>query len=474
MDKRLAFLLNNSNDILCVADASGNIISVNNSWVHFTGHNPEESKGKNIFDLSHPDDRNKLTEVFGSISALRDIEGVFIRVQTLRNDFLSISWSLCFEPNKQLIYAVGIYINEDLNIRNPYNISDKVQHTLANLAEGFFVLNERWQINAFNPAFKKLVKMSDGELYGVDLRLIDKLMLTEAVISKFENAWQTDQPAELQYYDGNSKGWLRLHLYPYKGELLVFISDVSQIKIEQLILTLEKRVLELNFIQAYPLSKITDELLIGIESIFPEMYCSILEVDEAQEKIYHLSAPRLPVDYCNAINGCQIGPKAGSCGTAAYHREQVIVSDIANSPLWADYKQYIIPHGFKACWSTPVISLQNTNVLATFAIYYDTVREPGKEELRMIDRTVNILRALIESKRNDMRIAEQTIRLQDIASISSHNIRRPVATILGLTNLFDRKNLDNPLNKEIMDHLETAAIELDDVIHIIVEKTANI
>ena len=91
MDKRLAFLLNNSNDILCVADVSGNIISVNNSWVHFTGHNPEESKGKNIFDLSHPDDRNKLTGVFGSISALRDIEGVFIRVQTLRNDYLRLN-----------------------------------------------------------------------------------------------------------------------------------------------------------------------------------------------------------------------------------------------------------------------------------------------------------------------------------------------------------------------------------------------
>jgi len=254
----------------------------------------------------------------------------------------------------------------------------------------------------------------------------------------------------------------------------VFIRDISQIKIEQLILTLEKRVLELNFIQEYPLSKITDELLLGIESIFPEMYCSILEVDEAQERIYHLSAPRLPAEYCNAINGSPIGPKAGSCGTAAYHREQVIVNDIANSPLWDDYKQYIVPYGFKACWSTPVISLPNTNVLATFAIYYDTIREPGKEELRMIDRTVNILRALIESKRNDMRIAEQTKRLQDIASISSHNIRRPVATILGLTNLFDRKNPDNPLNKEVMDHLETSAMELDDVIHIIVEKTASI
>lgn len=474
MDKRLAFLLNNSNDILCVTDVKGNIISVNNSWGHFTSYNPAESKDKNLFDLCHPSDRNKLTEVFSSIIALQDIEGVFVRVQTIKNDYLTISWSLCFDSVKQFIYAVGIYVNEDLHIRNPYNISDKVQHMLVNLTEGFFMLDSHWRVNAFNPAFQKLLRTPGEELYGIDFRLIDKLMLTDEVISKFENAWQTDQPGELQYYDSNCKGWLRLNIYPYKGELLVFISNISQIKIEQLILTLEKRVLELNFIQEYPLSKITDELLMGIEGIFPEMYCSILEVDEAQEKIYHLSAPRLPAEYNKAINGERIGPKAGSCGTAAYHREQVIVSDITNSPLWVDYKQFIIPYGFKACWSTPVIGLQSTNVLATFAIYYGTIREPGKEELRMIDRTVNILRALIESKRNDMRIAEQTKRLQDIASISSHNIRRPVATILGLTNLFDRKNPDNPLNKEVMDHLETSAMELDDVIHIIVEKTASI
>ena len=307
MDKRLAFLLNNSSDILCVTDISGNIISVNNSWVHFTGNNPEESKGKNIFDLSHPSDRNKLTEVFSSISALREIEGLFIRVNTSKSGFLTISWSLCFDPDKQLVYAVGIYVNEDLHIRNPYNISDKVQHMLVNLTEGFFMLDSHWRVNAFNPAFQKLVKMSVDELYGIDFRLIDKLMITDAVIYKFENAWQSGQPGELQYYDSNCKGWLRVNIYPYKGELLVFIRDISQIKIEQLILTLEKRVLELNFVQEYPLSKITDELLIGIESIFPEMYCSVLEVDEAQEKIYHLSAPRLPPPGCT----CPCGP--GSC-----------------------------------------------------------------------------------------------------------------------------------------------------------------
>ncbi|HJP62314.1 MAG TPA: PAS domain-containing protein [Mucilaginibacter sp.] len=474
MDTRLAFLLNHSDDIFFVADTKGNIIYTNTSWTHFTEYSREECVGKNLTDFSHPADKNKFAELFQSIISLRNIEGLTARLESRSGAFLTVSWSACYDKAEQLIYASGIYRDEDLNIRNPYNISDKVQHVLASLTEGFFMLDQHWRINAFNPAFQKLVRMTGDELYGADFRLIDQLNTTDEVVPQLETAYQTNTPQQLQYYDKRCKGWLRLNIYPYKGDLIVFIRDISRIKIEQLILELEKKVLQLNFLAEYPLSKIAEKLLVGIESIFPEMYCSILEVDREQEKVYHLAAPRLPIEYCNIINGASIGPNAGSCGTAAYHREQVIVSDIANSPLWEDYKQYILPHGLKACWSTPIISPKGTQVLATFAIYYDTERAPGKDELRMIDRTINILRALIESKKNEEHAAEQTRRLQDIASISSHNIRRPVATIMGLVNLFDRKKLDNPLNRDIISHLETTALELDDVIHIIVEKTINV
>lgn len=474
MDKRLAFLLKNSNDILCVTDLDANIISSNPSWEYFSGLNAKETGDKNLLSLTHPGDRSKFSEVFKSIVSLKNIEGISARMSSTSGDFLIVSWSMCYDESKDLIYAIGIYCNEHLNIRNPYNISDKVQHVLANLTEGFFMLDAKWRINAFNNAFRKMTGLTGDELYGADFRMLDGLTVKKNVVPEFEKVYKTTSPSRLQYYDSHCKGWLRLNIYPYKGELIVFIRDISAIKIEQLVLSLEKQVLERNFLPEYPLAKIADELLQGIEEIFPEMYCSILEIDSAQERVIHLSAPRLPIAYSKAIDGKQIGPKAGSCGTAAYHREQVIVKDIDKSPLWDDYKQYILPYGFKACWSTPVMSRQSTDVLATFAIYHTTVREPGKEELRIIDRTVSILRSLIESKRNEANLADQTRRLQEIASISSHNIRRPVATILGLVSLYDRNNLENPLNRDIMEHLETTALELDDVIHIIVEKTINI
>lgn len=89
------------------------------------------------------------------------------------------------------------------------------------------------------------------------------------------------------------------------------------------------------------------------EELAPEAVCSILLVDE-YGSVRALAAPGLPKFYSAAINGLKIGPQAGSCGTAAYRREEVVVTDIASDPLWDDFRAMIAPLGLKACWSTPI------------------------------------------------------------------------------------------------------------------------
>ena len=63
------------------------------------------------------------------------------------------------------------------------------------------------------------------------------------------------------------------------------------------------------------------------------------------------AAPNLPKPYTDAIEGLSIGPKAGSCGTAMYRREPVIVTDILQDPLWEGYRVVAEPYGFRACSS---------------------------------------------------------------------------------------------------------------------------
>jgi PAS domain S-box-containing protein len=68
-------------------------------------------------------------------------------------------------------------------------------------------------------------------------------------------------------------------------------------------------------------------------------------------------------------------------------------------------------------------------------------------------------------------LIEQNERLKNIASLSSHELRRPVASMLGLLNIIDNENFSNPENQQIIEHLRTVGNEIDEVIRLIVNKT---
>jgi len=124
-----------------------------------------------------------------------------------------------------------------------------------------------------------------------------------------------------------------------------------------------------------------EQLVRLMEYQLPAMRGSVLLLDDDGATLHHGAAPSLPPEYCRAIDGARIGPATGSCGTAAYRGAQVIVTDIATDPLWADYSQLALPHGLRACWSTPIRA--GERVLGTFAMYYEEPRAPTKEELGM-------------------------------------------------------------------------------------------
>jgi GAF domain-containing protein len=121
------------------------------------------------------------------------------------------------------------------------------------------------------------------------------------------------------------------------------------------------------------LPQVLDTLLRIIQVQCPGMLASILLLDESGMHVRHGAAPDLPEEYIRAVDGLAIGPKAGSCGTAAFTRKPVIVEDIATDPLWDDYRAFALKHGFRACWSTPIFDAER-QVLGTFAMYF---REPG-------------------------------------------------------------------------------------------------
>lgn len=131
-----------------------------------------------------------------------------------------------------------------------------------------------------------------------------------------------------------------------------------------------------------PLAAVMDLLCRGVETLAPEVICSVLSVDE-DGRVHPLAAPSLPASFSGALEGFSIGPRAGSCGTAAWRRQPVEVTDIASDPLWADFRELALPHGLAACWSTPIL-LGTDQVVATFALYYREPRGAAPFHRRMV------------------------------------------------------------------------------------------
>ena len=176
-----------------------------------------------------------------------------------------------------------------------------------------------------------------------------------------------------------------------------------------------------------PTGTVLDRLARAVEAQMPATRCSILLLDGSI--LHHGAAPSLPQEFRDAIDGVRIGPSVGSCGTAAYRRETVIVSDIATDLLWADYRTVALRADLLACWSVPIIHADG-RVLGTFALYYGSPRTPAPDDLQQIGRWVNVAELAI-------------CRALDVAAL------REAAALDPLTGLINRVELERLLRISI-------------------------
>jgi PAS domain S-box-containing protein len=201
-----------------------------------------------------------------------------------------------------------------------------------------------------------------------------------------------------------------------------------------------------------------------IEEQWPGVLGLILLLDEDGNHLHIGAAERLPGEYVHSIEGLEIGPAAGSCGTACYRRERVIVEDIATDPRWEGLRDLGLQYGLRACWSEPVFSA-NGQVVGTFAMYYRQPRAPTKAELNTIETAAHLVGVAVEKKRAEaaLQSAYQTLerrveeRTRELGTLNA--ISAVVNRSLDLTEI-----LSDALNKtlEIIDMEFGAAYRLEE------------
>jgi PAS domain S-box-containing protein len=291
--------------------------------------------------------------------------------------------------------------------------AEQISDILGSITDGFFVLDKDFRIILWNNEAERITNRPASEVIGQTIReKLPELVDTETY-QFFNKAFEKKITVTFEQYNREADRWLEMSVYPSNQGLFVYFKDITLRKKQEALLALEKRVLELNTDKSILLRTILNEFLNGIQQIFPGMLCCVLTLDEDGRSVRLLSAPGLPAVYAGAFDGLQIGPSAGSCGTAMYRKKKVIVADIATDPLWSSHKDMALQFGLRACSSVPVVNEQK-EVLAALAVYYKTTRTPSELEWNVIESAAALVTLIIENKRAEERLLQQEVQKQKL------------------------------------------------------------
>lgn len=202
-----------------------------------------------------------------------------------------------------------------------------------------------------------------------------------------------------------------------KNACLVLSNDISGSVYQTNILAFEKEVYELNAIPGISFQEVLNKLINSIEQIMPQSFCSMLQKNE-DNTIRNLAGGSIPKAYLEGIDGLLIGPSAGSCGTAMYTGQNIIVSNIDMDPLWQKYRPFIEPFGFKACWSVP-IKKTDGKIIGSLAAYFKMINSPLSHHINLLERAASLVGILIENRDAAEDITKSNERYNIVAKATS-------------------------------------------------------
>jgi len=197
------------------------------------------------------------------------------------------------------------------------------------------------------------------------------------------------------------------------------------------------------FIRGDSLEEVLNRHLRTVEQMGgDDVFTCILLLCPDGKRLTYGAAPTVPASYCRASESIEIGPRAGSCAAAVYLGRPVYSVDIEKDPVWGDFRDLALLHGFRSCWSTPIRNSEDT-IIGTFAILHRTVGMPTHEELEAIELiTAHVADAIMWFCDPHYFMERETHRprLPRLSLVSDNQVGRgPAARLLALARQFELK-----------------------------------
>ena len=274
---------------------------------------------------------------------------------------------------------------------------------LRAIFQGVIITDPEQNIVSANDAFCTITGYSHAEILGQNCRFLQGADSDPATVAAIASALQIGSEfcgEILNYRKNGTRFWNELTIAPVRdtsGKLTHFVGitrDITERKQLEGRKENERRILKA-VARGKPTFEVLEDLVLSDEAMLPGMQGSVLLMDADGRRLRHGIAPHLPRAFCEALDGTEIGPDTGSCGTAAFTGTNVIVADIATDPLWKNYRDLALAHGLRACWSVPILG-SSGRVLGTFAYYFATARNASTAEIAAIEGAAQLASLVIE------------------------------------------------------------------------------
>src|SRR4030095_4033168 len=292
-------------------------------------------------------------------------------------------------------------------------VNQILESILSSIGDAVIVADRQEKFLVFNPAAQRMFGESATDTTSADwsrrcnFYQSDKATLFPSDQTPLARAIRGEETNRVEVFVRHAQApsglWTRINGRPLRaanGEIMggvIVCGNITESKEEEFFRAGQSRVLELIAADA-PLSEILTSLVLLMEGQAEGLRCSILLLSRDGIHVHHGAAPKLPEVDVKAVDGAPIGPRAGSCGTAMYTRQPVVVRDVLTDPLWADYRDLAKISGLRACWSTPILSSQG-EVLGSFAMYRQESRGPRPEEQRLTEVATHLAGIAIQRQR---------------------------------------------------------------------------
>lgn len=407
------------NRVMAIAEfePDGTLIHANDNYLSLFGFTREEALGRHHSSFCLPAYAN--SDDYGDFWArLRGGEAHSGLAERMRSDGSSCWLEATYTPvldgagRVLQVLKIATDISERLLLERAQQEHLQRLSLVADASDTAVMISDGdLRIAYVNAGFSRMLGWSLEEIHGEQALALLAPQLPDAGIAEYDAALREGHSAEREEIVVGKDGqryWAKIISNPIFDEAgrwsytVTLLTDITRSKMHE---ALQHRALEA-MAREQPLTEVLELICQEVERIAPEITASILEVDD-QGRLRPLAAPSLPQDYCQQLDGVPIGPTVGSCGTAAWRNQTVRVDDIAHDPLWADYRQLVLPLGFIGCWSTPIRDSQG-RVIGTFAFYF---RKPRTEAAltfhqRLVDASAHLCTLALERERSRQRIRQ--------------------------------------------------------------------